>query len=812
MITTRAQPTLASIQAAAKAAGTMIPPAWPLASTVAVNPFLGQAGLGLPETAALLERVAGVRVCMPRSWFEAKIDRGAITDADLAAALAAAPAKDRLESVTALKAMAKAAHRVPLALPTVAHLAARHSGLDWPGIITDRIGVWAGAEFDAGQALWAAARPPGTGPATGVVTSSSAYPSGSAYPSWRRFATHDLTPEIAGLQGFAARVQALPERAEEALEIVVRRLGLSDAALPTCFHAMLMSMGGWAQAARWRLWQAEMSGGTDDTLFDLLAIRLVYEDALLARYAALRPLWDDACQAHAVPVSPAEDHVVDAILQEAAERAEQRGLAALLAAPTTMAAPRNRSSLQAAFCIDVRSEVFRRALESVDAGIETIGFAGFFGLPLSHRRFGSSVSEAHLPVLLSPGIGTCVAVTPELEAKEAQVQVLARAKRAWKRFRIAAVSSFAFVEAAGPVYAGKLLQDSLRIARPSPAPDPAPRLDPAIGHEQRVATALAVLRAMSMTSDFARIVLLSGHGAHVVNNPHASALHCGACGGQTGEVSARVLAGLLNDPAVREGLADAGLALPPDTFFVAGLHDTTTDTVTLFDQDVASPAHTNDMAQLRDWLAQAARLARTERALRLPRAKDESDIAVRSRDWAEIRAEWGLAGCKAFIAAPRRRTAGRDLAGRAFLHSYEWAEDKDFGILELILTAPVVVASWISLQYYGSTVAPDVFGAGNKLLHNVVGGMGVLEGNGGPLRVGLPWQSVHDGEKLIHDPVRLTVAIEAPCAAMTDILARHPGVRTLFDQHWMHLLALDDNGQIAWRYAGHLTWEPAVPA
>ena len=57
----------------------------------------------------------------------------------------------------------------------------------------------------------------------------------------------------------------------------------------------------------------------------------------------------------------------------------------------------------------------------------------------------------------------------------------------------------------------------------------------------------------------------------------------------------------------------------------------------------------------------------------------------------------------------------------------------------MILTAPVVVASWISLQYYGSTVAPtSVFGAGNKLLHNVTGGIGVVEGNGGLMRSGLP--------------------------------------------------------------------------
>jgi uncharacterized protein YbcC (UPF0753/DUF2309 family) len=128
-------------------------------------------------------------------------------------------------------------------------------------------------------------------------------------------------------------------------------------------------------------------------------------------------------------------------------------------------------------------------------------------------------------------------------------------------------------------------------------------------------------------------------------------------------------------------------------------------------------------------------------------------------------------------------------------------------VLELIMTAPVVVASWISLQYYGSCVAPMAFGGGNKLLHNVVGGIGVLEGNGGPLRAGLPWQSVHDGDGFAHEPLRLSVCIEAPQAAMTDIIARHPGLHELFDNGWLHLFALDDSGRIAARYAGGLAWE-----
>ncbi|MEO1578625.1 MAG: putative inorganic carbon transporter subunit DabA, partial [Pseudomonadota bacterium] len=239
------------------------------------------------------------------------------------------------------------------------------------------------------------------------------------------------------------------------------------------------------------------------------------------------------------------------------------------------------------------------------------------------------------------------------------------------------------------------------------------------------------------------------------------------------------------------------------------LHDTTTDAMTLYDADHPVGDHAADLKQARTWFAAAGRITRGERALRLPRATDEAAVSERAHDWAEVRPEWALAGCKAFIAAPRPRTTGRTLEGQAFLHDYDWRQDEPngFGVLELIMTAPVVVASWISLQYYGSTVAPQAFGGGNKLLHNVVGGIGVVEGNGGPLRAGLPWQSVHDGERYIHEPLRLSVCIEAPVAAMTDILSRHEGVRDLFDNGWLHLFALDEAGRMAQRYCGGLQWE-----
>lgn len=767
---------------AAESAARAIPPAFPLSATVAVNPFLGQTGLDLATASALLARVAGIKLTRPRADYAAKIAAGEISTDDLQAALDASSSPLKPRDIAALKAALRADSATPKPLPTVAALAAEATSIDWPAVIARSFGLWAAGHFDRGQALWSPA------------------PGRSAFAAWREWAVHDLTPEIAGLKGFCAHVAESPDTPERAILRAAERLGITAAAAETVFHRLLIELGGWAQHARWLLWEAELKGGADTTISDLLAIMLIWEEAILAHAGQVSAAWAETLARHEQPVTAAADQVIDAILQEAAERAHQRKLTTALSGPRGSA---GRPALQAAFCIDVRSEVFRRALESLDPAIETIGFAGFFGLPVAHRPHGTDQIETHLPVLLNPTITTTGHASPE--AEQAQ-RIGARATRAWGRFRQAAVSSFAFVEAAGPAYALKLVKDGLGIGHALPKPEPMPRVEGGLSAEAKAATAAAVLKAMSMTTGHARLVLLLGHGAHVTNNPHESAYHCGACGGQTGDVSARLLAQILNDPEARAGLPAHGITLPEDTLFVAGLHETTTDSVILHDvPDRAS--HAGDIAKARDWLARAGKAARTERAVRLPGAK-ASSIAERARNWAEVRPEWALAGCAAFIAAPRNATAGVDLGGRAFLHSYDWRADKGFGTLELIITAPVVVASWISLQYYGSSLAPDTFGGGNKLIHNVVGGIGVLQGNGGTLRPGLPWQAVHDGEKLAHDPLRLSVMIEAPAEAITDVLKRHEGVRALFDNGWLSLFTLED-GKVSQRYRPGLHWEQA---
>ena len=155
----------------------------------------------------------------------------------------------------------------------------------------------------------------------------------------------------------------------------------------------------------------------------------------------------------------------------------------------------------------------------------------------------------------------------------------------------------------------------------------------------------------------------------------------------------------------------------------------------------------------------------------------------------------GLAGCAAFIAAPRAATTGTDLQGRSFLHSYDWRTDAQF---KTAGTDPQRLrSSWragSACNITGRAVAPELFGGGNKLIHNVVrrhrrrAGQWRDDAPGGG---GLPWQAVHDGVNLAHEPLRLSIYIEAPQEAISAILARHDEVRALFDNGWLHLFTLE---------------------
>ena len=772
-----------------------IAPTWPLDRFIAVNPFWGMIDAPLPAVSARLTELSGARLLMPRAWFREEWRAGRLLDRHLGEAIA-----ERGDALTIadLHALMESAEPAPARRARLIEVAdaQRDPGheMSWSDFITHSSSQFCLAYFDDGQARLHPNR------------------EGGLYASWRRQALRDKSPALLGFGDFAKTARQVPETAREMTRVALRDLEIPSGEREAYLTGLLLDVNGWAAWCAYRRWTARLAGKDDGDIVELLAVRLAWEWILLrsggsdlvSRWRLAMAGWKAAGEA--AQSSQANDW----LLQRAIEMAWQEDVCRRLPEGFGAKEATEPVAVQAAFCIDVRSEVFRRALEAQDADVETIGFAGFFGMPIEYQPLASTSARPQLPGLLAPRFRvTDTGVPAELATRRAARLDVASA---WKTFKTSALSSFAFVESLGLLFGAELIAETLgrgSVSSPERAGLTAsedarrrPRLTELVsggpvGIEERRALAEGVLRAMSLTRRFARLVVLLGHGSQTRNNALAAGLDCGACCGQTGEVNARAAAALLNEPDVRAGLAARGIVIPATTRFLAGLHDTTTDHVTLYELDELPASHAADVATLRRWLDLAAEQARRERAPRLG-LTGLSDEAVRAaiegraRDWAQVRPEWGLTNNAAFIVAPRAHCRHLDLAGRAFLHDYRFEEDPEFAILDLIMTAPMVVAHWINLQYYASTVDNVRYGSGNKVLHNVVGGhLGIFEGNGGDLRIGLSLQALHDGARWVHTPLRLSVFIEAPCAAIDAVLAKHDQVRALVDNEWLHLLQCD---------------------
>ncbi len=588
-----------------------------------------------------------------------------------------------------------------------------------------------------------------------------------------------------------------------------------------------------------------------------------------------------------------------------------------------------RPLAQFVFCIDVRSEVFRRHLEQ-RGGYETFGFAGFFGLPFSYRALDEQPELALCPVLLKPKhlIREVPRTYQDARAsRRKQSTYLVKAGHellhdlkhnvvtpyvmveaigwffvlpfigktlcprwyhrvaAWVQSKILpavattlTVDKFSTGDAeamlaaeqrlqiawwlrtqghrAGSRVTGAVLDEIRRQALtdedgPLSPPGALGRLLALSSSEEGAALAAlrrecrlthrgtrsrldritrtgftlneqayyveTSLRLMGLTGSFARVVMLCGHGSTSENNPYESSLDCGACGGGQGLPNARAFAMMANNPQVREILAARGLAISPDTQFVAALHNTTTDDVCVADLEDVPSTHRKELAQILDDVHGAGAAASAERWVALSTATSgmrlcaaRQDIERRSLDWAQVRPEWGLARNSVFIVGDRRLTQAADLHGRSFLHSYDHVADTDGRLLETIMTAPLIVAQWINMEYYFSTVAPDVYGSGSKVYHNVTAGIGVMTGSQSDLRMGLPTQTVMRGGSAYHEPVRLTAIIEAPRDRIMAIVARQPILEKLLNNRWVLVIAREPSEGRYYRYHGAGGWSAIV--
>ncbi len=626
------------------------------------------------------------------------------------------------------------------------------------------------------------------------------------YHSWLEMTRADRGIAIVmGEPSLPSQFQVLPDQHEKLITDALNALAAQPDYAPDYAHALLLDINGWSSWAAYLRWQSRLRGSgegrEEDLLPGLLAIRLAWELAIWrhvqhvggAIFAELKQRWLEQWEVWPDMLHTHEQSQTTGWRQQTeAEAAYQSMLAEkLLSKPETQWPDDQPPRLQAAFCIDVRSEVFRRALEAQDPAIQTLGFAGFFGLPIAYRPKGTGFCRPQLPGLLAPALE----VTEAEQSGSFSRQSLANHSH-WSQFSNAGPASFSFIESMGLAGLGRMVRKTF-FGKSSA--NPVDKLHKGqtefeirqngtlLGAAEKAELAGGILRAMPLTDQFAPTVLLVGHGSSTRNNPHAAGLDCGACGGQTGSVNVRVLAGMLNDKDVRAALADQGISIPSETRFVGALHNTTTDEIEC----------AGDVPEdIRHFLANAGGQARRERANHLGIAHEndiDSAIRKRSQDWSEVRPEWGLANNASFIVAPRSATRHLDLGGRSFLHDYRWRDDEGFSILELIMTAPMVVTHWINLQYFMSVTDNLHYGSGNKVLHNVVGGhLGVFEGNGGDLRIGLPLQSVHDGQRWVHEPLRLSVYLAAPKEAIAEIAQKHKVVKDLIDNDWLYLFRIND--------------------
>nr|WP_275689314.1 DUF2309 domain-containing protein [Nitrosomonas sp. GH22] len=316
--------------------------------------------------------------------------------------------------------------------------------------------------------------------------------------------------------------------------------------------------------------------------------------------------------------------------------------------------------------------------------------------------------------------------------------------------------------------------------------------------DEQVNYVWTALTSIGLTRNFSRFVLLIGHGSHSENNPYESALDCGACGGSNGLVSARVLAQMANKAEVRAKLRTIGVDIPADTWFVPGLHTTTTDTVELYNLELLPPRLLVYLERLRNGLYAASRLSAAERVpTLLPQAKTLKPaqahriVRVMSHDWSQVRPEWGLSGNLYFVVGRRGLTQKANLHGRSFLQSYDWQLDPKGRLLENILAGPVVVGQWINMEHYFSTVDNTHFGSGSKVYHNVAGRFGVMTGNLSDLRTGLPAQTVMRHGQPYHEPLRLIVMIEAPLDFARRAIEAVAKVKSLVQGQWVRTIILD---------------------
>lgn len=632
------------------------------------------------------------------------------------------------------------------------------------------------------------------------------------YSAWRTLAIYDNElPKTT--------ISEIPKTSLEALEEALK--GYSEKDFNNIFTYHLAALPGWTGYINYRTetntpWQQEYP----ITLQDYLAVRL---------WIAKKT---DADMLPKTTKDVAENAIskTQYIWLQAWEKSWQNELEKLLDTQEikskTPITDEKTPDAQLVFCIDTRSELIRRHVES-QGNYETFGYAGFFGIAMDYESMEDGLTRKSCPPILNSAYHVSE-IAQENHSKQVQSfkkknEVKKFKTYFLKRMKNMLPSAFGFVEGSGFFYGLSLIARTLipsyyynlsKDKSPSFEMICEPEVTKTCTHEHEdlsipLAEKVAIVKSgfdLMGWKTFAPLVVFVGHGSHTANNPFGSSLDCGACAASPGRHNARMLAKLANTPDVKNALKELHqIEIPENTVFIGAEHNTTTDEIVLFDSEVPE-SHADKLKKLKQSLEKAQQKATQER---LNTIKNSVAFAnKKANDWGETRPEWGLAKNAGFVVGPRSLTKNNNLDGRCFLHSYSWDMDETGKALEGIMQGPMVVTQWINNHYYFSTVDNKTFGSGSKITHNITGKFGVVQGNGGDLKMGLPLQSLMQSDnEMYHQPLRLSVVIQAPLQRVSDILLRNEHLKNLLDNEWIYLMVMDptDKNSI-YHYKKNINW------
>ena len=544
------------------------------------------------------------------------------------------------------------------------------------------------------------------------------------------------------------------------------------------------------------------------SLRDFILFELILEiDALEAE---LGRHWKPLCQTVTLeheglfdPVPLTELQEVFIIWQDAFEWSYYDEVLTGLSLSAAQAKEKTAPAFQAMFCIDERECSLRRHIEYVAPECETLGAPGFFGVEFYFLPENGKFYEKLCPA----------PVTPRYLVKEEEARGVKKHERLYSKHAHKAFGGFFYALFFG-FWAGiKLALDLFR-------PKMSPAISNAFGHMDQHSRLIVentdpaqqenglqigftlsemadrvegLLRNTGLIQNFAPLVYLISHGSSSANNPHHGAHDCGACSGRPGATNSRVFCMMANHPKVRELLAGRGLAIPEQTQFVPAMHDTASDRVGYYDEDVLTPANRQRHDAVRQQFEQALDLNAKERSRRFASIDTDQDIRkvrraieARSVSFFEPRPELGHGTNALCIVGRRALTKALFLDRRAFMNSYDYRTDPEGKLLLGVIKPLPVVCGGINLEYYFSRVDNQKFGAGTKLPHNVTGLIGVTNSSDGDLRPGLPLQMIE-----VHDPIRLLMLVEHYPDVVLKTIQTLPELYEWFENEWVHLMAME---------------------